>query len=98
MLPFIQNELGLSLEMKPVDNVFWGSKVTVSGLLTGQDLLRQARIKKDDFDAVVLPPNCINQDDLFLDNLSLEQFKTALGKEVFTGRYNLAETIKEVYA
>ena len=97
ILPYINDVLKLNVELFPVTNEFWGEMVTVSGLLTGQDMLRQARIKRDDFDAVVLPPNCLNEDDLFLDNLSLGQFKTALGKEVYIGQYNLAETIKEVY-
>lgn len=97
ILPYIQNELHLNLEILPVANQFWGKQVTVSGLLTGQDMLRQARIKHEDFDTVLLPPNCINNDDLFLDNLSLKQFTTALNKEVVIGQYNLAETLKEVY-
>lgn len=97
ILPYIQNELNLDLEIFPVENQFWGKMVTVSGLLTGQDMLRQARIKYDEFDTVVLPPNCINNDDLFLDNLSLKQFSTALNKEVVIGQYNLAETLKEVF-
>ncbi|HDL02070.1 MAG TPA: DUF512 domain-containing protein [candidate division Zixibacteria bacterium] len=97
ILPYIQNELNLNLEIIPVEDKFWGTQVTVSGLLTGQDMLRQARIKHEDFDTVLLPPNCINNDDLFLDNLSLKQFTTALNKEVVIGQYNLAETLKEVY-
>ena len=97
ILPFIKNELQLNVEIYPMKNNFWGETVTVSGLLCGQDLLRQAKMKKDSFDTVVLPPNCLNNDDLFLDNLSLEQFKTALGKKVVVGQYNLAETIKEVF-
>jgi hypothetical protein len=45
----------------------------------------------------VLPPNCLNNDDLFLDNLSLEHFERALRKPVVVGQYNLAETIKEAF-
>lgn len=97
VLPYVQNELKLHLQLHPVKNVFWGEMVTVSGLLTGQDMLRQARIRVDEFDTVVLPPNCLNNDDLFLDNLSLQQFRTALGKEVLVGQYNLAETLKEAF-
>ena len=97
ILPYIQNVLKLNVNIIPVENQFWGKMVTVSGLLTGQDLLRQARIHHESFDTVVLPPNCINNDDLFLDNLSLKQFETALNKEVVIGQYNLAETLKEVF-
>ncbi|MCP4683898.1 MAG: DUF512 domain-containing protein [bacterium] len=96
VLPYIRNDLNLDVQLHEVPNRFWGDTVTVSGLLTGQDLLRHARIKTDEFDTVVLPPNCLNGDDLFLDNLSLDQFKNALGKEVVVGQYNVAETLREV--
>jgi NifB/MoaA-like Fe-S oxidoreductase len=97
VLPFIQNELRLRLSLHPVCNRFWGEMVTVSGLLTGQDLLDQARKKADEFDVVVLPPNCLNIDKLFLDDMSLQQFQNALGKPVVVGRYNLAESIREIF-
>ncbi len=96
IMPFIQNELKLPVSLAAVPNRFWGESVTVSGLLTGQDMLRYARSHSDEFDVVVLPPNCINNDDLFLDNLSLAQFATALGKPVLIGQYNLAATLQEV--
>jgi len=96
VMPFINNELGLDVKLHQVPNRFWGETVTVSGLLTGQDLLRHVRMKIDEFDTVVLPPNCLNDDDLFLDNLSLDQFQNTLGKEVVVGQYNLAETLREV--
>ncbi|MDZ4722913.1 MAG: DUF512 domain-containing protein [candidate division Zixibacteria bacterium] len=98
IMPYIQNTLGLNVELHCVKNRFWGDGVTISGLLTGQDLLRHARTHLDSFDLLVLPPNCINNDDLFLDNLSLKQFETALVKPVLIGQYNLAETIKEAFA
>jgi putative radical SAM enzyme (TIGR03279 family) len=97
ILPFIKNELGLKVEIDLVPNKFWGGSVTVSGLLTGQDLLRHARKNTNRFDSLVLPPNCLNNDNLFLDNLSLERFRTALGKPVHIGQYNLSATIKDVF-
>lgn len=98
LLPYITNDLKLKLKLQPVANRFWGETVTVSGLLTGQDLLREARSHADECDVVVLPPNCLNQQDLFLDNLSLDQFKSALGIPVVVGQYDLAATVKEVYS
>jgi len=97
VFPFIIEELGLKASLRQVSNRFWGDTVTVSGLLTGHDLLRSAQQKSAAYDVVVLPPNCLNADDLFLDDLSLSQFEAALGKPVAVGRYNLAETIREVF-
>ncbi|MBK7141009.1 MAG: DUF512 domain-containing protein [bacterium] len=97
VLPFLTDELGLQVAIQPVKNRFWGEMVTVSGLLTGQDLLREARARLDDYDLLVLPPNCLNQDDLFLDNLSLSQFQAVLQKPVYIGQYDLAATIKDLF-
>ena len=98
VMPYIQGVLGLDVQLYDVPNRFWGKVVTVSGLLTGQDLLDSARPRADQYDAVVLPPNCLNAEQLFLDNLTLEQFRSVLGKKVYVGSYNLAETIREVYS
>ena len=80
--------------MKQVSNRFWGDSVTVSGLLTGQDLLRAARARAEEYDILMLPPNCLNGDELFLDNLSLERFRRTLNKPVVVGGYNLADSLK----
>ncbi len=97
MMPYLIDELKLNVELDIVHNRFWGHSVTISGLLTGQDLLRHARKHPGRFDVLVLPPNCLNNDNLFLDNLSLEQFRNALGKPVYVGQYDLAATIKDVF-
>jgi len=97
ILPYLTGNLGLNVELDIVHNRFWGHSVTISGLLTGQDILRHARKNIDRFEVLVLPPNCLNNDNLFLDNLSLEQFRNALGKPVHVGQYNLAATIKDVF-
>jgi putative radical SAM enzyme (TIGR03279 family) len=97
IIPYLTGTLRLPVELQVVDNVFWGESVTVSGLLTGKNLLGHARKNLERFDTVVLPPNCLNDDDLFLDDLSLEQFQKRLGRRVLVGRYNLADTITEVF-
>ena len=97
IMPFLKKELGLNIDIMKVPNIFWGKTVTVSGLLTGKDLLREAEKVRHKYDTVVLPPNCLNPDDLFLDDMSLEEFRESLGKPVLVGEYNLADTIKEIY-
>jgi putative radical SAM enzyme (TIGR03279 family) len=98
MMPYVTDTLGLNMSLHRVLNRFWGDMVTVSGLLTGQDLLRHARMRADEYDLLVLPPNCLNNDDLFLDNLSLSQFERVLKKPVLVGQYNIAATIKAAFS
>ena len=45
----------------------------------------------------VFPPNSLIDDNLFLDNLSQEQFRSVLGKPVLLGQYNIAESVKEAF-
>ena len=81
-----------------VGNRFWGKNVTVSGLLTGRDLLAEVRKINKSYDIALLPPNCLNNDDLFLDDLTLELFQKKAGMDIRVGSYNLVETLKEATA
>ena len=95
---WVRQELGLKLSTLAVSNRFWGESVTVSGLLTGGDLLAAAKTVKADTDLFVLPPNCLNYDELFLDDMSMSDFHSALGVPVMHGSYDLADTIREAFA
>ncbi|MFH1687324.1 MAG: DUF512 domain-containing protein [bacterium] len=98
VVSYVRQKLGLKLSTIAVPNRFWGETVTVSGLLTGADLLKAAAEKTTAADLVVLPPNCLNPDELFLDDMSLDQFQAALGLPVMRGSYDLAATIGEAFA
>jgi len=93
--PYLEEETDLKIAIKKVSNRFWGKTVTVSGLLTGRDLLNAALEERSDFDILTLPPNCLNADNLFLDDMTLDKFTRKLGKPVVTGRYNFVNTIME---
>ena len=91
----VMRELGVDLSFHMVRNRFWGGTVTVSGLLTGKDLLKAANDLAGRGDDVILPPNCLNNDDLFLDNMTLEEFCSATPATVLVGSYDMTETIVE---
>jgi putative radical SAM enzyme (TIGR03279 family) len=84
------------IDIFPVINYFWGKNVTVSGLLTGGDLLRAVKKINKRYDVALLPPNCLNNDDLFLDDLSLGLFRKKAGIQIKIGSYNLVQTLREV--
>ncbi len=98
ILPYLKEKLHMQISILPIRNEFWGESVTVSGLLTGKDILTQAAPKASEFDVVILPPNCLNTDKLFLDDMSLAHFEQSLGKRVVVGKYDLVATLKEVAA
>lgn len=71
----------LDVQLVVVENDFFGHGITVSGLLVGQDIIRALK-GRDVGDMVYLPPSCVNDDGLFLDNLTLEQVSAAVGVPV----------------
>lgn len=88
-------ELGIDLDFQQVPNRFWGGTVTISGLLTGSDLLGAAKRLESPNLVTLLPPNCLNNDDLFLDDMTLAEFRSNLNCRVVVGSYDLVETLKE---
>ncbi|MDP2984432.1 MAG: DUF512 domain-containing protein [Candidatus Latescibacter sp.] len=85
---------GLDVRVKAVANRFYGESVTVSGLLTGRDIINALRDIEPD-EMVLLPPNCLNTEGLFLDDLSPEDMSRELGVIVRQGEYDPAATFFE---
>jgi putative radical SAM enzyme (TIGR03279 family) len=82
------------LSLVPVTNRLFGSKVTVTGLLPGNDILRAlSRIKLKGM-PVVLPPNCLNDDGKFIDDMTPEEMSEILDVEIVQGTYDFAETVQ----
>lgn len=68
----------VDVRVHPIRNDFFGEKITVTGLLTGRDIVRQLRGKKLG-KALLLPCNVLKADeDIFLDDMTLEEFQNAL--------------------
>jgi putative radical SAM enzyme (TIGR03279 family) len=84
---------GLKVRVVPVKNDFFGRSVTVGGLLAGADVISALRQKKNIGDVILLPPNCVNEDGLFLDDLAPRDIERALGRKVVVGSYDLVETL-----
>ncbi len=69
------------IQVVPIKNEFFGESITVSGLVTGGDLIRQ--LQGVPMDRLLLPANMLRQEgDLFLDDVSVEQVEEALGVPV----------------
>ncbi len=69
---------GLRCEIWPVRNSLFGDTVTVSGLLSGNDILSSLTDRDSDYDLMVLPENLLNRENKFIDDLSLGEFKRNL--------------------
>ena len=71
----------LNAEVVPVINRFFGETITVAGLITGGDLMKQLCGKTGDI--LIIPDVMLRHEgDLFLDDVSLDDVKQALGVRV----------------
>jgi NifB/MoaA-like Fe-S oxidoreductase len=84
---------GLSVDVIPVRNDFLGHGITVSGLLAGEDILKTLQNASLESDRVILPPNCVNHEGLFLDDLCPSDLSKTLGRPVEVGTYSLLDSI-----
>ena len=95
----------IQIDVYRIRNDFFGETITVSGLITGQDII--AQLKGKDLGEVLLLPNNIlrSGEDIFLDDLHLSDVENALqvpvnivkssGKDLVSGFINGAAAIKE---
>ena len=66
------------MQVIPVINRFFGEMITVSGLLTGQDIISQLK-GRDLGDRLLLPCNLLRSGEkVFLDDITLEEVENTL--------------------
>lgn len=88
--PFIQQYVKLIQEKFPnikvnvytIRNDFFGERITVSGLITGADLREQLK-DKELGEKILIPCNMLRSgEDVFLDDLTVDDIREALGTEL----------------
>ena len=73
---------GLTVHVYPIRNDFFGERITVSGLLTGQDIQKQLE-NKPLGEKLLLPQNVLRSGErVFLDDLTVEDLENALQVKV----------------
>jgi NifB/MoaA-like Fe-S oxidoreductase len=87
---------GLTVHVYPIKNRFFGPEITVSGLLTGKDMLEQLRDKPLG-EALCIPRNSLrNEGDLFLCGMSREELASALSVAVCAPENNGADFLHAI--
>jgi putative radical SAM enzyme (TIGR03279 family) len=69
----------LYIDVVPVENTFFGLSITVAGLLTGRDMIKTVLDRIEGHEMILIPDVVLNQDNRFLDNISLYNVEEALG-------------------
>lgn len=87
---------GLVIHVYPITNYFFGERITVSGLLTGQDLIAQLQ-GRDLGSRLLLPENILRSgEDVFLDDVTLGELEKTLQVPVNivkSSGYEFVETV-----
>lgn len=84
--PYLSKYIGrlrkadINIEVVPVENTFFGTSVTVAGLLTGRDVIKSLSGVVERGDIVLVPDVVLRSEgDLFLDDISLHDVEEVLG-------------------
>ena len=88
VVPALKKVKNLKVELVVARNTLYGKSVTVSGLLSGKCVYSAVR-RKGAGHLVLLPPDILNADGLFLDDMSVPQLERSLNApvHVFDGRW-----------
>jgi len=74
---------GINIDLLPVENKFFGTSVTVAGLLTGRDVIKTLLDRTDGKDVIFVPDVALKEgENMFLDDITLKDMEEALGTTV----------------
>ncbi len=74
----------LSIDVHQIENRFFGEKITVAGLITGQDILAQLEGKTLG-EAALIPSSMLRSGtDVFLDDMTVPSLSETLGTPIFS--------------
>ena len=88
--PYIVRYMGMihekfpnvNVEVVTIRNEFFGETITVAGLITGSDLMRQLK-GKNLGEKLLIPCSMLkNDENVFLDDLTVEDVSEAIGREI----------------
>lgn len=87
---------GITVLVYKIENNFFGESITVSGLMTGQDLNKQLS-GKNLGKCLLIPENAIKKDEtVFLDDMSVASLEEMLKVKIHVTKVNGGEFIKNI--
>ena len=76
----IMRKISIKINVVKIINNFFGERITVSGLTTGKDII--AQLKDKNYKNIILPRNMFNDNNVMLDDLTIEDLQKELNTEV----------------
>jgi putative radical SAM enzyme (TIGR03279 family) len=97
ILKELVNNLSESIKVVPIINKFFGEKITVAGLVTGNDLINQ--LKEINLGEFIVIPRCMLRADteVFLDDVTISDVEKQLNTKVYVSddAYSLLKIITQ---
>ncbi len=95
LAPRLAKATGAKVEVRSVRNQLYGDTVTVAGLLGGRDLLA-AITEASEEDIVMIPAEALNQDALFIDSVSLDDFRREVWPAAVLPGHSVQEALSQL--
>lgn len=84
------------IRVYPIINEFFGENITVSGLLTGQDIIKQLK-GKELFKYLMIPENAVRtEENVFLDDVDVSDIKKELNVNVVVAENDGRRFLKQI--
>ena len=88
---------GITINVIPIKNYFFGERITVTGLITGTDLIENLK-NKDLGDALYISDIMLKDDtDMFLDDVVVRDLEKELNIKIVRTKNNGKDFVKEIY-
>lgn len=87
---------GLKINVYPIENTFFGPEITVTGLITGKDLIDQLK-EKELGEYLIIDSKMLKDDsDVFLDDVTLNEVREKLGVKIVLSNSNGIDFIDKI--
>ena len=73
---------GLKIHVYAIENTFFGSEITVTGLIVGSDIIKQLKDKELGEYLVIDKKMLKENEDIFLDDTTLEEVEKGIGRKI----------------
>lgn len=91
----IMNKVSVKINVEKIINNFFGERITVSGLITGKDIINQLRGRE--CKNIVIPSNMMNDNNVMLDDMTIDDLKAALNTDVTVCDVDGKELLKLIF-
>ncbi len=84
----VMSKYQVSINVKMIKNDFFGHTITVAGLITGQDIIKQINDDNEEHDLLIPEVMLRTGEEVFLDDYTLDEVSNKLGRKIRVTKVN----------